>query len=121
MSCNNCGTCFKICQPFQACFSEMKVSEPVGQSVDIFIVSISNGQEVNFRQQIEAVDGLLEIDLTLFPDGFFSAYGGPYTLQFFDVESKELINFVATNGNSYNCIEFEFQNGSEVDSITISA
>jgi hypothetical protein len=99
----------------------MKVSEPVGQSVDIFIVSISNGQEVNFRQQIEAVDGLLEIDLTLFPDGFFSAYGGPYTLQFFDVESKELINFVATNGNSYNCIEFEFQNGSEVDSITISA
>ena len=121
MSCNNCGNCFKICQPFQSCFSEMLVSEPVGQSVDTFIVSISNGQEVNFRQQIEAVDGLLEIDLTLFPDGFFSAYGGPYTLQFFDVESYELINFVATNGNSYTCIEFEFQNGSEVDSITISA
>ena len=121
MSCNNCGTCFKICQPFQACFEEMIVSIPVALTDTDYIISITNGQNVTYKQPVEVVDGLATIDLTLFPDGFFSAYGGPYTLQFFDVESYELINFVATNGISYTCIEFEFQNGSEVDSITISA
>jgi hypothetical protein len=99
----------------------MIVKTPIGYGPDIIIISILNGQSVNQRQQIDIVGGQGMVDLTMFPDGFFSAYGGPYTLQFFDVESYELLNFVATNGISYTCIEFEFQNGSEVDSITISA
>ena len=121
MSCNNCGTCFKICQPFQACFGEMKVSIPVALTESNYSISITNGQGVSYGQEIEVVDGLATLDLLLFPDGFFSSYGGPYTLQFFDVDTNELINFVATNGITYTCIEFEFQNGSEVDSITILA
>jgi hypothetical protein len=99
----------------------MFIDIPVGIEWGEIMVSFSNGQEVAFKQAIESVDDVLIVDLTLFPDGFFSAYGGPYTLQFFDVETGELLNFVATNGNGYTCIEFEFQNGSEVDSITISA
>ena len=98
----------------------MIVKTPIGYEPDIVIVSFSNGQSINQRQQIDIVDGEGTIDLTMVLDGFFSANGGPYTLQFFDVESYELINFVATNGITYNCIEFQFQNGSEVDSITIS-
>ncbi len=121
MSCNNCGSCFQICNPFQACFGAMFIDIPVGIEWGEIMVSFSNGQEVTFKQAIESVDEVLVVDLTLFPDSFFSAYGGPYTLQFFDVETGELLNFVATNGISYNCIEFEFQNGSEVNSITISA
>lgn len=121
MSCNNCGTCFKICQPFQACFSEMNVSIPVALTDSFYTIAIGNWRTITYTQEVEVIEGFATLDLLLFPDGFFSAYGGPYTLQFFDVESYELINFVATNGISYNCIEFEFQNGSEVDSITISA
>jgi len=121
MSCNNCGSCFQICQPFQACFQEMIVSIPVALVDTNYTIAITNGQGIFYGQEVEVVDGLATLDLLLFPDGFFSAYGGPYSLQFFDVETGELLNFVATNGISYNCIEFEFQNGSEVDSITISA
>jgi len=121
MSCNNCGSCFQICQPFQACFEEMLVSIPVALTDTDYIISIANGQGVAFKQAVEVVGNLAIVDLDLFPDGFFSAYGGPYSIQFFDVITGELINFVATNGNGYTCIEFVFQNGSEVDSITISA
>ena len=121
MSCNNCGNCYKICQPFQACFSEMQVRCPVDYSENDIVVLIANAQKVSFRQTIDLTDGVGVFDLDLVSDGFFSAYGGPYTLQFFDSISSQLINFVATNGISYTCIEFEFQNGSEVDSITISA
>jgi len=99
----------------------MLVKVPVGYVPSDIILSISNAQKVNFRQPCEITDGSVTVDLTLFPDGFFSAYGGPYQLQFIDLESAEIIPFVATNGNNYTCIEFEFQNGSEVNSITISA
>lgn len=121
MSCNNCGTCFKICQPFQGCFSEMNVSIPVDLTDSFYTIAISNSQSISYGQEVEVIEGVATLDLLLFPDGFFSAYGGPYKLQFFDVISYELVNFVATNGISYNCIEFEFGNGSEVNSITISA
>jgi len=99
----------------------MVVKTPIGYVPTDVIISISNAQKVNFRQPCEITDGSVTVDLTLFPDGFFSAYGGPYQLQFIDIESGDEINFDATNGNNYTCIEFEFQNGSEVDSITISA
>ncbi len=121
MSCNSCESCFPICNPFPACFDEMIVKTPIGYVPDVIIISISNAQKVDQRQQCDIVSGQCIADIALFPDGFFSAYGGPYQLQFIDVESGDEINFVATNGNNYNCIGFEFQNGSETDSITISA
>ena len=121
MSCNNCGTCYQICLPFQSCFSEMLVQVPIDYTSEDIIIKIANGQGITFEQQSEVVEGFATIDLTLFPDGFFSSYGGPYTLQFFDYITLQLINFVASNGNDYNCIQFEFQNGSEVETITITA
>ena len=121
MSCNNCGTCFNICLAFQSCFSEMLVTVPVDYISEDIKIRISNGQGIGFEQQAEVIGGIATIDLTLLPDGFFSAYGGPYSLQFFDYITLQLINFVASDGNSYNCIQFNFQNGSEVESITISA
>lgn len=121
MNCNSCESCFKICNPFQDCFGEMIVKVPIGYVPSDIIVSISNAQKVNYRQQAAIDIDSVTVDLALFPDGFWSAYGGPYQLEFRDVESGDLISFVATDGNNYTCIEFEFQNGSEVDSITISA
>jgi len=99
----------------------MIVKVPIGYVPSDIIISISNAQKVNYRQACEITDGSVTVDLTLFPDGFWSAYGGPYQLEFIDLESGNLISFVATDGNNYTCIEFEFQNGSEVDLITISA
>ena len=121
MNCNTCDQCFIICDPFQSCFSELKVKEPFGYAPSDIIIKITNGQSVAFEQQCAIEDDTATLDLTLFPDGFFSAYGGPYILEFFDVESGEKINFVATNGNNYNCIQFEFRNGSEVETVTILA
>lgn len=121
MSCNNCGTCYQICLPFQSCFSEMLVQVPIDYTSEDIVIKIANGQGITFEQQAEVIGGFATIDLTLFPDGFFSSYGGPYSLQFVDYITLQLINFVASNGNDYNCIQFEFQNGSEVETITISA
>jgi hypothetical protein len=99
----------------------MLVQVPIDYTSEDIVIKIANGQGVTFEQQAEVVGGFATIDLTLFPDGFFSSYGGPYSLQFFDYISLQLINFVASNGNDYNCIQFVFQNGSEVETITISA
>ena len=120
MNCNSCDSCFKICNPFQACFGEMLIKVPIGYSDPEILVKISNAQSVAEMQVIDIVDGNGPFDLSIVADGFFSAYGGPYKLEFIDT-SGEIISFVATDGNNYTCIEFEFQNGSEVDSITISA
>jgi hypothetical protein len=99
----------------------MVVPGPIDYTQSDIVIKIANGQGITFEQQAEVIGGFVTIDLTLFPDGFFSAYGGPYTLQFFDYITLQLINFVAMNGIDYNCIQFEFQNGSEVETITISA
>jgi hypothetical protein len=99
----------------------MLVQVPIDYTQSDIVIKIANGQGITFEQQAEVIGGFATIDLTLFPDGFFSSYGGPYSLQFFDYITLQLINFVASNGNDYNCIQFEFQNGSEVETITISA
>jgi hypothetical protein len=99
----------------------MLVQVPIDYTSEDIVIKIANGQGITFEQQVEVIEGFAIIDLTLFPDGFFSSYGGPYSLQFFDYITLQLINFVASNGNDYNCIQFEFQNGSEVETITISA
>jgi hypothetical protein len=99
----------------------MLVQVPIDYTSEDIVIKIANGQGITFEQQAEVIGGFATIDLTLFPDGFFSSYGGPYSLQFFDYISLQLINFVAMNGMDYNCIQFEFQNGSEVETITISA
>jgi hypothetical protein len=99
----------------------MLVQVPIDYTSEDIVIKIANGQGITFEQQAEVIEGFATIDLTLFPDGFFSSYGGPYSLQFVDYITLQLINFVASNGNDYNCIQFEFQNGSEVETITISA
>jgi hypothetical protein len=99
----------------------MLVQVPIDYTSEDIVIKIANGQGITFEQQAEVLGGFATIDLTLFPDGFFSSYGGPYSLQFFDYITLQLISFVAMNGNDYNCIQFEFQNGSEVETITISA
>jgi hypothetical protein len=99
----------------------MLIQVPIDYTQSDIVIKIANGQGITFEQQSEVIGGFATIDLTLFPDGFFSSYGGPYSLQFFDYITLQLINFVASNGNDYNCIQFEFQNGSEVETITISA
>ena len=98
----------------------MIVKVPIGYSEPEILVKISNAQSIAEIQVVDVIGGEVVFDLDIVTDGFFSAYGGPYKLEFID-SANNLIPFVATDGNNYTCIEFEFQNGSEVDSITISA
>ena len=114
MNCKNCETWLNICKPFSACFATLKIQRPNGFIPNLITVSISNAQKVNFKQQCAIVNDLITPDLALFPAGFISAYGGPYSLEFFNVTTGEQINFIATNGNKYNCVTFGFQNGSGV-------
>ena len=52
------------------------------------------------------------------PEGFFSAYGGPYEIRFYNPSLHEL-NFVAIDGKMYNCISFNVANGSTDETVAI--
>jgi hypothetical protein len=105
-----CNTCYADCRPLDSCFTDLIVYTPVGQEGDINI-SLENGQ--GFRQQYwnyEITNGFITPDLSIVPDGFFSAYGGPYKLKFYNSTTGQLIEFTAIDGKRYDCIQFEIVN-----------
>jgi hypothetical protein len=82
-------------------------------------VRITNGLNHITYQTLDVLGGThVEVNLanSEIPDGFFSAYGGPYEIRFL-TEGYDHINFVATDGKMYNCISFNVANGSTNETV----
>lgn len=108
-----CNKCYSICQPLISCFESLIVYLPVDYTDDTVTIKTSNGQTFVTTQTFDVIAGNhVEIDLATseFPEGFFSAYGGPYQIRFFDPLGSQ-IEFVAIDGKPYNCISFQVANG----------
>jgi hypothetical protein len=92
---------------------------PIGYLEDQIKVRIKNGQGHVTYQTLDVLGGThVEINIATseIPEGFFSAYGGPYELRFLNPSLQEL-NFVAIDGKMYNCISFNIANGSTDETV----
>jgi hypothetical protein len=114
-----CKTCFSICEPLISCFEDLLIYVPVGYLEDQIKVRIKNGQGHVTYQTSDVIAGThIEINIaeSEIPEGFFSPYGGPYQISFFNPSLHEL-NFVAIDGKTYNCISFNVANGSTDETV----
>lgn len=114
-----CETCYSICEPLISCFETLLVYLPIGYSDATVKIRISNGQNHVTYQTSDVIGGThiqIDLDNTLIPQGFFSSFGGPYQIQFFDLSDTKL-NFVAIDGKTYNCISFNVVNGNTDETV----
>lgn len=114
-----CDTCYSICEPLISCFETLLVYVPVGYPESQIKVRISNGQNYVTYQTADVIAGThVSIDLlpSEIPVAFFSAFGGPYQIEFFGVDLNQL-NFVAIDGKTYNCISFQVVNGNTDETV----
>jgi len=105
---NCCETCVYVCAKIASCFDAFVIYVPADYLEETISVIISNGQGNSVLQaNSEVLAGrYVELDLSGFPDGFFSAYGGPYQIVFINPVTGEKLSFVAKDGNTYVCISF---------------
>jgi len=114
-----CQTCYSICDPLISCFEDLIIYVPIGYIEDEIKVRIKNGQGHVTYQTSEVIGGThiqIDLDNTLIPQGFFSPYGGPYQIIFFNPSLQELY-FVALDGKTYNCISFTVAGGSTDETV----
>jgi hypothetical protein len=114
-----CQTCFSICDPLISCFETLLVYLPIGYADETVKIRIGNGQNHITYQTSEVIGGThiqIDLDNTLIPEGFFSPYGGPYQISFFNPSLQELY-FVALDGKTYNCISFTVAGGSTDETV----
>lgn len=114
-----CKTCYSICEPLISCFQDLLIYVPVGYAFDQIKVRITNGINHVTYQTCDVLAGThVEINIVTseIPEGFFSAYGGPYEIRFIDPTLQE-ISFVAIDGKTYNCITFNVANGSTDETV----
>jgi hypothetical protein len=57
-------------------------------------IRITKSNNVTFEQTIIVEDGLVEIPLDVIGNDWFNPYGGPYTLQYLDPLTMNIINFL---------------------------
>jgi hypothetical protein len=116
---NCCQTCFSICDPLISCFEDLLIYLPVGYLEDQIKVRIKNGQGHVTYQTLDVLGGIhvdINIETSEIPEGFFSPYGGPYQISFFNPSLQELY-FVALDGKTYNCISFTVAGGSTDETV----
>lgn len=114
-----CDTCYSICEPLISCFETLLVYLPIGYADETVNLRIVNGRNIVSYLTANVVAGThVELDPNppFFVSGYFSAYGGPYEIQFSDSSGNKL-NFVAIDGKTYNCISFNVVNGNTDETV----
>jgi hypothetical protein len=112
-----CNDCYRICKPYNDCPSLILVDVPsgytggewIGYGNPYIILGITKpGVNAKITQQLEVIDGTVEIDFEGLPDGFFNAWGGDYKLEFTDPDTRLSVPFIAADGKQYDCFTFNF-------------
>jgi hypothetical protein len=73
-----------------------------------------SGIEINYLVDVE--DGIVEVPLDLLPPSWMNPYAGPYTLEYVDPITNEVINF-QVNGQSASSVQFDMVYGTTDNSI----
>ena len=115
-----CSSPYSLCDKIASCFTSFIIYLPADYLENTASILITNGQGNGFRQLLPVIAGrYVELDLLdgTIPDGFFSAYGGPYRLEFLSIVSGLPITFTAKDGLTHESISFGFMNLSGGDDV----
>jgi hypothetical protein len=88
---------------------------PSFEGIEIRIrIRKGSGIEINYLVDVE--DGIIEVPLDLLPPAWMNAYAGPYTLEYVDPTTNEVIDF-QVNGESASSVQFDMVYGTTDNSI----
>jgi hypothetical protein len=82
-----------ICEPIIGCCTEFWLEVPLDYTEVSIRVRITKSNNVTFEQTLLVEDGLVEIPLDIIGTDWFNPYGGPYTLQYLDPLTLNVISF----------------------------
>lgn len=103
---NCCKNNIIVCDPIIGCCDQLFIDIPptfVGSQIRLTIVK---GSGISVSYIVDVEDGIVEIPLDLFPAAWMNPYAGPYTLQYVDPTTNEVIDFVA-HGESASAVQFD--------------
>ena len=113
---NCCKNNMVICQPIIGCCTEFWVEVPNDYLEPVIRVRITKNNNASFELSIVIEDGLIEIPLDELPANWFNSYGGPYTLQFIDPSTFEVIGF-SWNGQYATGVQWDMGFGINDNSV----
>jgi hypothetical protein len=121
-----CTNCYKICEPFLSCPAGIFIKTPPSAfETGVYTNIVKPGVNVRVQQSL-GIDpnGFVEVIMDELPEGFLNPYGGQYEISFTDLETGNIIEFVAKDGNTYThiCLTFMITYSSfEENNIIINA
>lgn len=94
---NSMANCCKnnriICEPIIGCCTEFWIEVPPDYIEAVITIVITKANGASFQKSIVVEDGLVQIPLDEIPAEFFNSYGGPYTLEYIDPATGDVIGF----------------------------
>lgn len=96
---NCCKNNMVICEPIIGCCTEFWVEVPPDYLEPVIGIQITKSNGVSILKNIVVEDGLVQIPLDELPKDWINPYGGPYTLQYIDPSTEEVIGFTYQGKN----------------------
>ena len=105
-----------ICEPIIGCCAEFWIEIPPDYIEPTIRVRLTKNNNASFEIGIVVEDGLVQIPLDELPANWFNSYGGPYTLQYIDPTTLDVIGFT-WNGQPVTGVQWNMAPG--ISDITI--
>lgn len=107
---NCCKNNMVVCQPIIGCCDQLWLEVPPSYTELIVKVRVGKGNGTYFEQLLDVEDGFIQIDLEELAEGWFNYYGGPYTIQYIDPSTNQVIEFVHS-GQTVSGVEWTMEPG----------
>jgi len=113
---NCCKNNIVICDPIIGCCDQLFIDIPPTFLGPEIRLRIKKGSGIASSYLVDVEDGIVEVPLDLLPPAWMNPYAGPYTLEYVDPTTNEVISFVA-QGESASAVQFDMVYGTTDNNI----
>ena len=113
---NCCKNSIVICDPIIGCCEQWFIDIPPTFEGPEIRLRIRKGSGIEINYLVDVEDGIVEVPLDLLPPEWMNPYAGPYTLEYVDPATNEVIDF-QVNGQSASSVQFDMVYGTTDNSI----
>ena len=113
---NCCKNNLVVCEPIIGCCTQFWVEVPPDYLEPTITILMTKGNGLAFQRTIVVEDTLVEIPLDEIGTDWINPYGGPYTLQYLDPGTGEVIGFTY-QGQYANGVQWNMAPGTNENSI----
>jgi len=113
---NCCKNSIVICDPIIGCCEQLFIDIPPTFEGPEIRLRIRKGSGIEINYLVDVEDGIVEVPLDLLPPEWMNPYAGPYTLEYVDPATNEVIDF-QVNGQSASSVQFDMVYGTTDNSI----